>query len=279
MSVAELIAGAGVVLALATSAVAGAFSLGALVFAGWAMVPYALFLLLARRIADRWSLTFAAVALLLAELYIRAEVFLFPKSSTAALVLIFSPLYLTCLVLPAGLGVGWLSGWAWRRSGVAGRAAVVAAGAVCLLAGGVAYFRPGLLPGGAGRLVSAKERIGPPRLVAREGFFTKTRWSRVTAWHQVGEFDGTPGTEVARIEASGGAAGPVHRHRESPDRAGGSGSAQVELVLASRTGRVRATHRADGGRVPGRGSDRPRRPHPVGLSPPPFVTAHRIAPA
>jgi hypothetical protein len=200
--VAKSIAGAGVVLVLATSAAAGAFSLGALVFAGWALVPYALLLLLARRIADRWSLAFAAVALLLAELYVRAEVFLFPKSSTAALVLIFSPLYLTGVVLPAGLGVGWLSGWAWRRAGVAGRAALVAAGAVCLLAGGLAYVRPGLLPGGAGRLVSAKERIGPPRVAAGEGFFTKTRWSRVTAWHQVGEFDGAPGTEVARIEAS-----------------------------------------------------------------------------
>jgi len=202
LSVAESIACAGIALVLATSAVAGAFSLGALVFAGWALVPYAVFLLLTRRIADKWSLTFAAVALLVAELYIRAEVFHFPKSSTAALVLMFSPLYLTCFVLPAGLGVGWLTGWAWRRAGVAGRAALVVAGAACLLAGGVAYVRPGLLPGGAGRLVSAKERIGSPRVVAGEGFFTKTRWSEGTAWHQVGEFDGTPGTEIARIEAS-----------------------------------------------------------------------------
>jgi hypothetical protein len=195
---ARTLAVAGLALAAGTTLLAGGFTPAVLGFVLWAAVPYALILALTRVLANGWALVTGAAAVLVGEAYIRAEVFLFPRGSTAALALIFSPLYLSVVALPAGLALGWLAGWLWSRAGIVGRAALAAGLAGVVLVGVVAYLRPALLPGPAARLVSPRERIGPPRVVHGEGALAKTRLAEGPAWYQVGAFDGA-GDVIAAI--------------------------------------------------------------------------------
>jgi hypothetical protein len=202
---ARITCGVGAVLVLGTTIIAsgGALSPFLVVFAAWALVPYAVLWVLPRWVSDPWPQVGGAIAVLLGEIYIRAEVFLFPKGSTAPLVLIFSPLYLVCLALPAGMGFGWAVGWTWRRAPPVGRGLLVGVGVVCVALATIAVFRPDLLPYGLGKVVSTKERIGPPRVVLGASFFQKTRLSRRPAWYQVGEFDTRPVDRIASIASDG----------------------------------------------------------------------------
>jgi hypothetical protein len=187
----------GVALVLATSALGRAW--GALLFALWALVPWLVLRALPLRIRDPWPTSTAATALLLGETWVRAQVFLFPKGSTAALLLIFSPAYLLVGVLPVGLAVGFVLGWIWRRTGAPGRASVVATGLLLVGFLVTARFAPGLLPSRLARFVSAKERIGPPRVITGDGWLRRTPLSDRSAWYLAGDFDAEPGDEIAEI--------------------------------------------------------------------------------
>lgn len=189
----------GVALVLATSALGG--SLGVLPFAVWALVPWLVLRVLPLWLRDPWPTSSAAIALLLGEAWVRSEVFLFPKGSTAALLLIFSPAYLLVGALPAGLLLGFVLGWIWRRTRLAGRAAVVATGLVLVGFLAAATFAPGLLPGRLARAVSAKQRIGPPRVIVGEAWLRRTPLSDRSAWYQAGDFDAEPGDDIAEIAA------------------------------------------------------------------------------
>jgi hypothetical protein len=185
------------------AALPASLSLFTLGLAAWALVPWILLRVLASRLSDPWVLSTAALALLLGEAYARATVFLFPRGSTAALLLLFSPLYLGAVVLPAGLGLGWLLGTVWRHTRARGRVALVSASVALVGLAAVATLRPGLLPAWAARMVSPRERIGPPRVLVGEAFFQKVRISTRQGCYQVGEFDGAPGDEIASIAAGG----------------------------------------------------------------------------
>jgi hypothetical protein len=191
----------GLAFASGTTLMAAGFAPGALGFALWAAVPYVLLIVLTRAVRNGWALVWGAAAVVLAEVYIRAQVFLFPRSSTAALALIFSPLYLSLGALPAGLGAGWLGGQLWRRSGPAGRASMLAVGGIAVLVIAVATIRPGIPPGPVARLVSARERLGPPRVVIGDGVLSKTRLAERPAWYQVLERDGgATGDVIVAVE-------------------------------------------------------------------------------
>jgi hypothetical protein len=180
----------GLAFASGTTLMAAGFAPGALGFALWAAVPYVLLIVLTRAVTNGCALVWGAASVVLAEAYIRAQVFLSPRSSTAALALIFSPLYLSFGALPAGLGAGWLGGRLWRRSGPGRRASMLAVGGIAVLVIAVATIRPGVLPGPVARLVSARERLGPPRVVIGDGVLSKTRLAERPAWYQVMERDG-----------------------------------------------------------------------------------------
>jgi hypothetical protein len=192
-----------VVLVVGTTLAVAPFSLGALGVALWAMLPYVVHRLLARRSADPWPLAVGGAAILAGDLYIRAEVFLFPRGSTAAIALLFSPLWLTVVALPAGLALGWLGGRGWRRSGPLGRGLLVAVAAVGLLAGALTLYWPALLPGPLARRVSAKERIGTPRVVLGHGVLVRTRLSERPSWIQVGRFGEGGGEALAAVTSAG----------------------------------------------------------------------------
>jgi hypothetical protein len=194
----------GLGLATVTTVLAGGFAPAVLGFAVWAAVPYGLVLILSRVLGNGWALVTGATAVLIGEIYIRAEVFLVPRGSTAALALLFSPLYLSVVALPTGLALGWLLGRLWGRTGRVGRAILASALAAIVLVGVVAYVRPALLPGPAARLVSARERIGPPRIVTGDGALARVHLlARGPAWYQVGAFAGADaGDVVAAIDGS-----------------------------------------------------------------------------
>jgi len=137
----------GVLLVFGTTVVWGQLSLAMLLFAVWAMLPYALHRLLGRWVPDRWALTLGGIAILAGEAYTRVEVFLLPRSSIAPLLLIFSPVYLAGVLLPAGMGAGWLLGRLWHWLGAAGRGAAAAVLAACVLLGPPAACRTDRVPG------------------------------------------------------------------------------------------------------------------------------------
>lgn len=196
---------AGAALVIVTTLIGSGFTLSVSVvaLAAWALVPFVVLWVLPRWWSNPWAHAGGAIAVFLGEVYIRTQVFLFPGGSTAALALLFSPLYLTGLALPVGLGVGWTVGQAWHRSRTVGRSVVVMVGVACVLVGAIAVFRPGVLPYRLGKMVSTRERIGPPRVVVGEAFIRKTRLSSRPAWHQVGEFDAVPAQEIASINTHG----------------------------------------------------------------------------
>jgi hypothetical protein len=89
----------------------------------------------------------------------------------------------------------------WSRTGRAGRAVLAAGLGAIALVGVVAYLRPALLPGPVARLVSARERIGPPRVVTGAGALVKARLAQGPSWYQVGAFEGArAGDVVAAID-------------------------------------------------------------------------------
>ena len=148
-----------------TSIVGSGFSLLSLPFALWSMAPYVVLWVVGRALRDRWPVLGAGTAALAADIGIRAAVFLWPRGSTAAIALVFSPAYITAIVMPIGAGAGWLLGRIWRWHS-AGRVAVIIVGPTALGLLMLWLARPELFPTTGIARRAALDRIGPPRVVA-----------------------------------------------------------------------------------------------------------------
>jgi hypothetical protein len=192
----------GVVVVLATTAIASVGSLLAIPFALWSLVPWAVLFALRRSPLDAWPLGGAGVAALAAELGIRAAVFVWPRGSTAAIALVFSPAVILIAVMPAGAALGWLAGRAWRRHALGRAAVVVLAPAIAGLTL-LGFARPDLFPTTVLRRRALLERIGPPRVVAGADAFASTPVADRPQWVMTAELDGVPGDELALVDHAG----------------------------------------------------------------------------
>ena len=193
-------AGAG--LAVLTSIVGSGFSPLSIPFAAWAALPYAVLWLAGRRLSNPWPILGAGLAAVAADLGIRAAVFLWPRGSTAAIALVFSPAYIGAIVMPAGAAAGWLLGkaWNWRATG---RALVLTVGPVALGLLVLGLARPDLFPTTVFRRRALLEQIGPPRVVAGADQFDWLVVSTTAAWYQAANVDGQPGDEIVVASSLG----------------------------------------------------------------------------
>lgn len=194
-----------------------------ILFAVWALLPYGILIVAGRVVPNAWAVGGAGAAALTAEGAIRAGVFLFPRGSTAAVALLFSPAFISLAALPSGALVGWLVGYAWRRGGVVVRvgASVMSAALLALLA--ISLAQPDLTPQAIFRRRATLGRIGEPRVVEGSATLETVRISETPSWYQTGDFDGIPGDEIAIIDSNGAKLlDPVHFREEgridfSPD--------------------------------------------------------------
>src|SRR5262249_9072134 len=152
------------------------------IFAAYALLPYVVLLVASRLVVDPWIIAGAGSATLAGELGIRASVFLYPRGSTAAIALVFSPVFLTIIALPVGAGVGWLLGRAWRWGILAVRVGVIVVFATLTTATVVGFARPELMPGPVLRRRAALERIGTPRVVTGAATFESAVVVATPAW-------------------------------------------------------------------------------------------------
>jgi hypothetical protein len=165
-----LFAIAGLVLVVATTLVFGSFTPGILALLAWACAPYVALLIAARYIPSPWAMAGAGAAALAVELGIRAAVFLFPRGSTAAIALLFSPA-LVCVALVAGALIGLLVGRAFDTGHRAlGVVSSVAAGAALVLVV-VGFARPELLPTAIFARRQMLDRLGDPRVTVGANTF------------------------------------------------------------------------------------------------------------
>lgn len=182
----------------------GSPSLGMLGFTLWALVPYAALWAASvlPGVDDPWPFLGAGALAVAVEAGVRASVFVFPRGSTAAIALVFSPGLILLTLLPGALA-GRLLGRAWR-SGVAPlrAAAGIAAGAALALVV-VGFARPDLLPTAVASRRAALRAIGEPRVVRGGEAFRKVTVSGGSAWHMAADLDGRPGDELAVATAVG----------------------------------------------------------------------------
>lgn len=80
----------------------------ALGFFVWGMTPYCLCLMISSLGTLRVAPVVGGVLALAADMLVHFEVFVAPQSSTAALLLIFVPLWSNLVIVPAGTIVAWL---------------------------------------------------------------------------------------------------------------------------------------------------------------------------
>ena len=107
-----------------TGLVASLFSPLSIPFILWTLVPYGLLYAVARAVPKPWLIGGAGAAALAVDLGIRAQVFLFARSSTAAIALVFSPIVIAVVAMPAGALVGSGFGYAFERTGLGIRTAL-----------------------------------------------------------------------------------------------------------------------------------------------------------
>lgn len=190
-------------LIVTTGALGSGFSPISIPFIAWGLLPYGVLLLLARVFSNPWIIGGAGAAALAVEAGVRAGVFLFPRGSTAAIALVFSPVLVGMFVMPAGALGGWILGYVYARTGVVLRVASVFIAAVILGLTFIYYARPEMFP----TRVLNRERhlaeIGEPRVVLGGDRFARSVVSEVSAWHLVGEFDDQPGEDLAIVEHKG----------------------------------------------------------------------------
>lgn len=192
----------GVALVWTTSIAGSGFSPLSLPFALWSTTPYAVLWIVGSRMRDPWPSLGAGASALAADIGIRASVFLWPRGSTAAIALVFSPAYITALVMPIGALAGWLLGmlWRWRR---AGQVLVLTVGpiALCLLTLGLA--RPEIFPTTVLKRRALLDRIGPPRVAVGAEAFESIPIATKAAWFLTGNLDSQPGDDVAIVDHGG----------------------------------------------------------------------------
>lgn len=188
--------------AVATSALGSGFSPWALPFAAWSLVPYVGLWFFSRWTDRPGPVLGAGLAALAGEAAVRATVFLWPEHSTAAVALLFSPGYLLLILMPAGGGLGFVLSGVWEKGGVFPRAGAVLIGAAALAFEFLAIAAPERLPMNVAKTKAALARIGPPRVVV-PGRFETVLVSSAAAWHQVVDYDGKPGDEIALVDHRG----------------------------------------------------------------------------
>jgi hypothetical protein len=170
-------------------------------FTLWALLPYAVLFIAGRFASNTWMVGGAGIVALAAECGIRASVFLFPRGSTAAIALVFSPAFITVICLPAGAAGGFLVGRLWPRQHLFGRSvlALSVASLVALITLG--FARPDLLPWQVLHRRAVLDRIGQPRVVAGgNAFELRTIWNR-SSWFLTGRFSGERNDDLAIIES------------------------------------------------------------------------------
>ena len=192
----------GIILTSLTSIVGSGFSLWSLPFALWSALPYGVLWIVGRMLRDPWPSLGAGTAAIAADIGIRAAVFLWPRGSTAAVALVFSPAYITAVVMPIAAAAGWLFGrmWQWH---LVGRALTITVGPVVLGLLMLGLARPDLFPTTVVQRRAALERIGPPRVVVGGDTFDSMPVSTKSGWPVVAELDGQPGDELAVVDHMG----------------------------------------------------------------------------
>lgn len=196
-----LLASLGALLVLGTTLLAGSFA--AWGFAVWALAPYLLLALAARLLEDRWVVSGAGAAALATELGVRAAVFVFPRGSTAAIALVFSPALIALVALPAGAGVGLVLGRIWRRGDRVARVGVSVVAAVGLGSTVLGLARPELFPTAVVRRRAALQRIGPTRVVTGSESFESVSLTDRPEWAVSADLDDAPGEELAIVGQRG----------------------------------------------------------------------------
>lgn len=171
-------------------------------FTAWALLPYAVLLAAARRVERPWALAGAGAVAVATELGIRLAVFVFPRGSTAALALIFSPVFILA-VMPVGGLAGHLIGRTFRDAGRALGMLALTCGVVALGLLTLGLARPDLFPTTVAARRAAVARIGPPGIRTGADTFESVLISNASTWRLTGEFDGTPGDELALVDRDG----------------------------------------------------------------------------
>lgn len=98
----------GVITALLVAVMSSGHTFARLGFALWVLVPFAVLALVVGRAARMAPIVVAGVLLSVCAGIMLWEVFFAPTSSTAALLLVFGPLWMLIIVLPVGLAGGWV---------------------------------------------------------------------------------------------------------------------------------------------------------------------------
>lgn len=80
----------------------------------WALTPYILLAVLALRMKKHFKLVLGAAVALIVDYFTFQEVFINPKSSTAALALIWMPLWTVIFFIPAATLFGWVLEKSWE---------------------------------------------------------------------------------------------------------------------------------------------------------------------
>ena len=81
------------------------FSLGIM---AWSLVPYMLCLIILKSVGTPVKAFIAGLLILIMDIWVHVEVFVSPSGSTAAVGLVFMPLWNLVLVIPIGCIVGWV---------------------------------------------------------------------------------------------------------------------------------------------------------------------------
>jgi len=192
----------GTVLVWVSSIAGSGFSPLSIPFALWSTLPYGVLWIAGSRLQDRWPVLGAGMAAIAADVGIRAAVFVWPRGSTAAIALVFSPAYITAIVMPVAAVAGWLLGMLWRWH-LAGRAIVLTLGPIALGLLALGLARPELFPTTVLARRDVLQRIGPPRVVVGGDAFESVPVTTNSAWYLAADLDGQSGDELAIVDHTG----------------------------------------------------------------------------
>ena len=199
--VGTITAACGTAIVVITTLLFGSFGAGLVGFAVWALLPYVVLFLAGRVTSSTWTIAGAGALALAIECGVRASVFLFPRGSTAAIALVFSPALITVIGLPAGAIGGHVAGRFWRRGGIVLKAAIAAMSAAVLVLVFVQLAAPDFFPTAIFRRRATLARVGEPRMLVGASTFTvKPIWPR-PAWFLTGRFTDAQGDSIAIVDS------------------------------------------------------------------------------
>lgn len=179
----------------------GDLGLALLLLVAWSLLPYGVLAGAGPRLTP-WTAAGMGVAALAVEVGIRLAVFVFPRGSTAAIGLLFSPPFILVVAMPIGAAIGWLVEWTARVGRRTLQGVLLAASATAAVLTVIGIGRPDLFPTTVLARNRAIERIGPPRVVVGAGRFERIPVGPRATWRMVGDVDGQPGDEIAIVEGN-----------------------------------------------------------------------------